>query len=500
MKTFKYFLVLSGFFVLLLAGCEKLDVKNVNDPDFKTAFSNPSDVKGVAGSLINTWFNKTQDYYGPALGLWVAADAGTCSWGNAAMRAMGWEPRIVFDNTPAYTDAPVTETYYKTMYSILSSSNEILGKLIKDGMVIKADDGSDETPMVKAMAYLSQGLSLGYLGLLYDKGFIVTDKTNLANKVATSPYKDLIDSALVSLDNCIAICAANNFTFPTTWVPGITMTQAKVSQLANSMAARFMSYSPRNKTEDNAVNWAKVLTYANNGLTYDFSPLMDAPGIWYDAYKDYANSSGWGQTDMRVVHMMDPAMPARWTGDALGFTLLPAPVTSHTAGKDDRIFTDFEFLSSCPFAPERGYYFFSCYRNKRFDNYLATYTTTVPVFWKAENDLLKAEALLHQPNLAAAAAIINAGTRVTRGGLAPIGATATEVENAIFYERNVELQCSGMGIEFFTMRKANKLQPGTPLHLPIPGQQLAVNLMNYYTFGGSEGVAGQDVSSGGWFK
>ena len=106
---------------------------------------------------------------------------------------------------------------------------------------------------------------------------------------------------------------------------------------------------------------------------------------------------------------------------------------------------------------------------------------------------------MHQPNLAGAAAIINAGTRVTRGGLAPVGANAAEVEAAIFHERNVELYCSGMGVEFFTMRKADKLQPGTPLHLPIPGQQLEVNIMDYYTFGGDKGVAGQDYSNGGWF-
>ena len=500
MKTFKYFLLLSGFFVILLTGCEKLDVKNLNDPDFKTAFSNPSDVKGVAGSLINTWFNATQKYDGPGLALWVTADAGTCSWGNRGMRDFGTEPRKVFDNTPAYGDAVLSEGYYKNMYSMLSSSNEVLGKVEREGMVILADDGSNETPMVKAMAYLSQGIALGYIGLVYDKAFVVTHKTNLANKILTSPYKDVIDSALVSLDKCIALCAANNFTFPSTWVPGITMSQKQVSEFANSMAARFLSYSPRNKTEDNAVDWAKVLAYANKGLTYDFAPQMDAAGIWYDELKDVANSSTWGQTDMRVVHMMDPAMPARWTGDALGFTLLPPHITAHTAGKDDRIFTDFEYLSSCPFNPERGYYFFSCYRHKRFDDYLATYTTTVSVFWKAENDLIKAEALFHQSSLAAAAAIINSGTRVTRGALAPIGATAAEVENAIFYERNVELYGSAMGLEFFVMRKANKLQPGTVLHLPMPGQQLAVNIMDYYTFGATEGVAGQDVSNGGWFK
>jgi len=107
--------------------------------------------------------------------------------------------------------------------------------------------------------------------------------------------------------------------------------------------------------------------------------------------------------------------------------------------------------------------------------------------------------MLHQSNYTGAAGIINAGERVTRGHLAPVAANATEVEAAIFYERNVELHCTGYGVEFFTMRKADKLQPGTPLHLPIPGSQLEVNIMEYYTFGAGTGVAGQDYSNGGWF-
>jgi hypothetical protein len=56
-----------------------------------------------------------------------------------------------------------------------------------------------------------------------------------------------------------------------------------------------------------------------------------------------------------------------------------------------------------------------------------------------------------------------------------------------------------MGIEFCTMRKDDKLQKGTPLHFPIPGQQLEVNLMEPYSFGATKGVAGKDYSNGGWF-
>ena len=498
MKTIKYFLLFSTLVAVLLTGCESLVVKNENDPDFATAFSKPSDVRGVAGSMFNAWYMNVQGgYYGVGLMLWVGADAGTCSWGNAAMRDFSYEPRIAWDNTSSYPNAGQTLTQYRGLYSILSSCNEVLAQVELGDMVITAGDGTDETPMITAVAQLFQGLSLGYIGLVFDKGFIATEYTDLTKTLETVPYMTMIDTALKCLDKCIALCAANTFTLDGNWVPGITMTNVKMGELANTAAAVLLSYSPRNKTQNDAVDWAKVGAYANKGLTYDFAPVMDNIQWWSD-YIYYANVSGWGQATMRIVNMMDPRFPSRWV-DANTWNILPARTTTHTAGIDDRIFTDFDFLSSCPFRVERGYYHFSCYRFNRYDDYLATNLGPLPQFRKTENDLLKAEALLHQPNLAGAAAIINAGERVTRGGLAPIAATALEVENAIFYERNIELFCTGMGLEFFTMRKADKLQPGTPLHLPIPGAQLEVNIMENYSFGPGLGVAGQDYSNGGWF-
>ena len=57
MKTIRYFLLFSTLVAFLVTGCESLEVKNENDPDFETAFSNPSDVRGVAGSLIKPGFS-----------------------------------------------------------------------------------------------------------------------------------------------------------------------------------------------------------------------------------------------------------------------------------------------------------------------------------------------------------------------------------------------------------------------------------------------------------
>ncbi len=496
MKTLRYFLLFSIVTAFLFTSCESLEVENLNDPDFETAFSNPSDVKGVAGSLINTWYMTVNAADGLGIMTWVGADAGTCSWGNFGMRDFSYEPRIAWDNTAAYSNAAMTENYYKWLYAGLASANEVLVKVVVGDMVIETE-GTDDTPMVAAVAHLAQGLNLGYIGLLYDKAFITTENTDLTQTLEIYPWDQVIDTAVMCLDKCIAICASNTFTLPGTWAPGLTMTSVKLGELANTVAAALLSYSPRNKTQDNAVDWAKVRAYANKGLTYDFAPVMDDIQ-WYNLYQTYTVYGGWGQTDMRLINMMDSRFPSRWT-DANTWNTLPARTTTHTAGIDDRVFTDFEYLETCPFRVERGYYHFSCYRFARYDDYLSTWTTPQPTFRKVENDMLKAEALLHQPDLTGAAAIINAGTRVTRGGLAPVAAAAGEIEAAIFHERHIELHTSTPGLEFFAMRKANKLQPGTPLHFPIPGQQLEVNQMENYTFGPGKGVAGEDYSNGGWF-
>ena len=60
--------------------------------------------------------------------------------------------------------------------------------------------------MVAAIAHLFQGLSMGYIGLIYDKAFIVTEYTDLTQTITTSPYTAVIDTAIKCLDKCIALC------------------------------------------------------------------------------------------------------------------------------------------------------------------------------------------------------------------------------------------------------------------------------------------------------
>jgi len=489
MKTLRYIFI-ALFTAFSLISCEDLVVENLNDPDFKTAFSNPSDIKGVAGGMLNTWFQVTQEYDGPGLALWVTADAGTCSHGNAGMRVFGNEPRLEFNNKPSYTDAIITENYYNTLYSVVSQANDVLAQTELNN--VKMEDGS--TDMVRAMAYFMHGLSLGYIGLLYDKAFIVTHETDLTFAVEPSPYKDVIAAAVKSLDEAIAISKASTFTIPTEWLPGESWSNIEFAQLASSFAARLLVFSSRNKTEDNATDWNKVYTYAKNGIQKDFAPLADDI-TWYSLYQTYSVYAGWGFIDMYVINLMDPNMPANFP---LSGSFDDLPNKGKATSVDARLESDYQYMSSCPFKPERGYYHFSSYRYKRLDQYLKTWTEPMPEFRKAENDYLLAEAAARTNKVAEAASVMNASARVTRGKLSPLAADQATILKAIHYERIVELMLSGMGIQYFQMRKENLLQKGTILHFPIPGAQLEVMQMDYYTFGATKGVAGGDYSNGGW--
>ncbi|WP_346857103.1 hypothetical protein [uncultured Draconibacterium sp.] len=491
MKSLRYILIVL-ITVISMTACEDLVVENLNDPDFDTAFSNPNDIKGVTGGLLNRWFQINQEYDGPGLALWTASDAGTCSWGNVGMRDFGNEPRKEFDNKPSYSNAVITEDYYNTLYSILSQSNDVLAQTINNG--VEMEDGT--TDMVNAMAYFMQGLTLGYLGLIYDQAFIITHETDLTVEIPASPYQDVLAAAIASLDKSIALSNSASFTIPSDWLPGEAWTSAEFAQLANSYAARFLVYGARNKSEDNATDWGKVYNYAKNGIQKDFAPLADDI-TWYSLYQTYSVYGGWGQVDMYVINLMDPNMPATFPTSGL-FTDLPNDGMATSV--DARLETDFEYLSSCPFRAERGYYHFSSYRYARLDTYLETWTEPMPIFYKAENDYFIAEAAAHNGNLTEAAAVLNASARVLRGNLPEVAADANKIYEAIHYERMVELMLSGMGVQFFEMRKEDLLQSGTILHFPIPGSQLDVMQMDYYTFGAGTGVAGEDYSNGGWNK
>ncbi len=483
---------------ITLTECTDLDVENINDPSTEFVLSNPEGIRSLTGSLFNNWFFSEQhNLYSPGPAMWVMADWGTVTFANYGTLDMSAEPRIALNNTPAYTYHQNYRNYWRNMYGVITSANNVV-RVIDGGMQIGTD--GRETMMVKGMGYFMQGLGNGYIGLVFDKGYPSDENTDYGI-LTESGYSESINMAIHQLEKAIEVFDNNDFVLPAEWINGNSFTNKDMSILAHSFIARLMVYAPRNVSETNSVDWQKVLQHSQLGITDDFYIMGDGDITdrkWMSWYKYYMARPTWGKVDMRVVHMLDNTQPEHWP-DA-GFTALPNG--GHLVSADARALTDYQF-NDYNIRPERGLYRWSSIRYARLDSYFnSNFFAPVIMMRKAENDLFVAEAYARLSQYGQAKDIINAGTRVTRGNLPEVSDDPTEIMNAIFYERTIELPLTGMGIEFFDMRRRDLSQDGSLLHFPVPAQQLEIMQLPFYTFGGIDpqfGIPGIDVAINGWY-
>jgi len=482
---------------LLVTSCseDQLEITNDNQPDFLQVYASGDDVYNVVSGLYNTFYSAQASVSGIGPMLATAADNASCSWGNFAMRDMSWEPRKSWTNTPGYPYQNNTKYHFDRMYASINTASLAL-KAMNNGLDIGKDGVNND--LVKAFARFNMGIAYGSLALNFDQAFIVDEEISIENATTgdSSSYTEVAAQALKYLDEAISL-SNNSFTIPASWMGSQgDLTNVELKAYANSWAARIISGLPRNTTENSSVNWSKVLSYANNGITSDMNVILDGYNQWYNSLTDYLTYPGWGVIDMYVINKLDPTMPDHWT-DSPTF---PAPPESTNPNADKRISTDYKYVPSNWLRSDRGYYHWSNYRYSRYDDIYALGTGPAPQFLLAENELYIAEALAHNGDLAGAAAKINAGTRVARGNLPEVTANLSDIMEAIHHERVVELPFSSTGLQFYEMRKNNLLQKGTPLHLPLPARTLETfgDPQPFYTFGGPDGADGVNGSNGGW--
>lgn len=479
----------------LATSCKKnlLDVPNTNNPDYKKVYASSEDVKNVTSGLYNTIFQAEHNARGVEAMLATAADHASCSWGNFGMRDMSYEPRNNgWNNSPTYGNKTQTKYTFDQLYSAINTASLVIKSLDKG---LKIDGGAGDN-MVRAVAKFAQGVGYGDLALFFDKAFLVDENKTVEESINSAiDYKKIAEAAISYLDTAIML-SNSAFTIPSAWLgTDHDISNSEFKKICNTYAARILSYVPRNKADLEAVNWNKVKTYADNGINTDFLINMDGTTKWYFESGDYLTNISWAITDMYVVHMMDPEKQPQHWDDSPNF---PYPAES-TNPIDKRLFSDFEYLSSNSFQPARGYYHFSSYRFKRYDDIYVNAVGLKAAIMKTENDMLKAEARAYLSELGAAAEIINNGTRKTRGQMQSVNATLLDIIKAIHHERHVEMYTTGTGIQFFEMRKLNLLQKGTPLHLPLPADVLQLfGLTEFYTFGYLANADGKGTSNGGW--
>ena len=538
--TFKYRfagLALSAVTLALASACHPdLNVTNPNAPDVARAIQTPSDVRQLIGSSYNNVYLGMQGCYGggcypdPGIATGVMADVFTMAFGNFGARFNGQEPRLAYNNSSAADDGHVAADPYDAMYGALGAANDGL-KAIKRGIPAKVGNSApDETPQMQAFAWLVQGMALGFESEVFDKGFIVTEDTE--GTATLVDYKAVRDGAMASFDKAIAAATGKDWAIATEFTPGINLTATNFLKMANTMAARTLAYNARNATENAATDWARVLKYANAGIStgsqpFDLNMQGDGGNSWYDLTKGYADlaDGSWVRVDQRIIQEADPTQPVEYSSATPpAFPNIADKRFSHGApnasGNIEEPGADFWFEKSIPFAVARGVYFFSQWAHARYIDHSyyvdAPFTTSVPYVLQAENDLLIAEALIRtNGDLARAATLINK-TRVGRGGLPAVTSATpkTELLGAIFYERDVELFDTGAGQGWFDRRRIDQnvtynglpigniwstcntaastgckggsnLQTGTPRHLPLPAKELETLGMAVYTYGGN---------------
>lgn len=504
MNTIKIFIII---FLFSFLACKEFATENLNNPDRDKILSNGGDLMPVLEGAYVVWWRGVHGEY-PAIALSVAADAYALSSSDFGAQRFGLEPRIVYNNRsnedPNYKQ--VVEAPWQGCLSAVSSANDVLAAL-KDSISI--DNGGPQDQSIRAAAHFLRGVSWGYLGLIFDQALIATDTTDITKSIAFSTYQQMIAAAEGELNQAIEIADAVGTDFLHTYFNGVRLNADQFKRLCHAYAARFLAQMPRTEAENQMVDWAKVLAHTEKGLNFNFAPIADGK-YWksYQAYVFAETGQGpfWARVDQRLVAALDLSQPARYPETSKGEPPLEKPVATSA---DARLKSDFIYLELNNFPADRGEWHFSHYKHNRniTDPTFAgngSSSGAMPAFRQADNDLLKAEALLRLNKKSEAIVIINAGTRVTRGMLPPVSAGATDavILKAILYERAIELLSTAPMCGWFDRRRIGKrleykrlddlggLQIGTPAQLPVPADEMHIRKEEPYNFGGERDPEG----------
>lgn len=498
---------------LAVLSCQSLEITNPNLPDRARATQQPTAAESFVATAFRTWWpvGGHDDY--PSWAFSTIAWEVTSGFTDFGQLELSAEPRAAWNNSPVNARNNVTESPWQGMYRTISSVNDAL--IAIDGGLVIVD--STRTARTKAVGKFIQGISHGYLGLYFDRAFIVDEKLDLDTITVPTfhPYPTVITEAIKQLDSAIVTAQKTNFALPVDSWLHVAMTRDQFIQLANSFAARLLVYSARTRAERAAVNWAEVIRRIDLGIKTDFAPVAQVDVLWDD----------WKRLVARVRQTSRPSdfgRPAYWTlgpaDSANGFiNWVNTPVANRRAfqirTKDRRIQgaggpatpgTYVGYNENDIFTSARGTYRFSHYFFRRYGTGNSWFEGPQPAMLIAEMDLLKAEALIRLNRAAEAVPLINK-TRQANGQLPAVtiagppdepgcvprklNGTCGSLWDALRYEKRMEgLGVSGV-IAFFDARGWQTLVENSILQLPVPGAELETLRMQNYTFGGPGGVS-----------
>jgi len=498
---------------LVAGGCMDLETTNPNVPDRGRVLSNPQDVEALISTAFRELFLNSHDNY-PNLALAAMADNITGGFFDYSVHDLTTEPRQAWNNSSLNTRSGTNADPWAQLYRAISNSTDGLRE-IAAGMEIVDANGVDQTPRSLAFGKLVLGIALGYLATHFDQAIILTENTDLEqlDPTAYSPYQEVLDTALMVLDEAIAIAQANDFEIPpgVDWVNGMTLTNEDVVQIANSFVARFLAETPRSWEDRAAVDWAEVLARIDAGITRDLAPegMLD---VWDNNFSRLlARVRARPGDHVRMDYMaLGPGDVSggfqTWfataSADRMPFQMDSPDRRIQGPTGPDEAGTYFAYNQNSIWPADRGTYRYSWYYFLRLGAGDSWYVG--PQLWMTvtEMNLLKAEALIRLSRAAEAVPLIN-NSRVANGQLPPVtldgppddplcvpkqmAGGCGSLWDALVYEKNVEMAGVEGALAWWDARGWGTLQEGTPVHFPVPGEELENLGLPNYTFGGIAG-------------
>lgn len=486
MKTYmtKTVIVLLTCMGLLVTSCADLSVDNLNDPDLERVLETPEDYQELLAGGYNSWWRGSNANRLPFAHFDGWADNMTTTNEYQVYYSMStMEPRNRIDNNAASDGYLSMQTPWAHLNSAVSISNDLINFIELEGNEIVID-GNDESMMLLTMAYALRGLSRGYLATFFDQAYIIDV---VIEDVTFQPYEEVLDAALDDLDHAVSLAEANSFT-TFNFLSDVSMDNQEVIGFINAHAAKFVISSGRTGDHYNQDIWQEVVDYASNAYNDDL--IIQGTGTaaagWRHEYQRQSGLDWYWKTDLRIINLMDPDYPMKYPVKAAENSD-PIP---RAESDDARLESDFTYdpFNLHRFVTARGPQLQSVYYYTRYEDlYINQGVGDIMVFRKENIDMMLAEAYVHLGRKQDAINLINSGSRVNRGGLDPIPNSASdeEVLEAVYYEVEIDLQRTWVGYQYFMNRRRDILQPGTPLHLPVPYGELEIMEKPVYTFGGA---------------
>ncbi len=503
------------FILLLVAGCDEAVVQPGPTAEDRSVSLQPLTAQALPAEAVQVenlvrdafaaYWQGSQDCE-PALTFSVIADEASSAWANFAMRDLSSEPRAAWNNTLSYRYRRMTEDPWNAHYRAILTARRALSMLDEGAEV---GSGGRDTVAARALATFVQGLSQGFLALMFDQAFLIEGEDDLTRRIPElKPYPELMAGALLHFDDAIALSENNTFRLPFDWIFGLEPSSDQLARLIHSYSARYRAQAARTPEERAAVDWNAVLEHLDTGIIDDFRPISDGNfGTRYDCLKDRGQEGEtWTRADYRTIGPADEsggfqAWEATPLQDRLVFDIFTSDRRIVGSDVDPSVDgKDFEYQgTNGPFPPSRGTYHYSSHNHKRYQDYRESGRIgPMPVMLVAEMDMLRAEALLRTGGSTDDVAALINNTRVERGELNPAtgdddAGTHEDAQShldtaslwaKLKHEKRIETFHTAGGLSYFDDRGWGDLVTNTPIHFPIPAKALELLFEANYTFGG----------------